>query len=206
VYILKLKNNKYYVGSTENLERRVQQHYDGYGSAWTKKYQPIKLVETYEDCSRFDEDKYTKEYMAKFGIDNVRGGTYCEVSIDKYINQLEKELEHSTNKCFNCGGSGHLANSCKKSRHYTKQPRKKTNKCGRCSRNNHTEDRCYAKTDKNGNYLELESEIESEYSEDEYENDDNYEYSEVWYCNYCYKDFTTKKGANYHEKFYCKNR
>lgn len=194
VYILKLKNDKFYIGSTEKLKNRIQQHYDGYGSAWTRKYSPIKVVETFENCSRFDEDKYTKEYMAKFGIDNVRGGTYCEINIEEYRNQLEKELEHSANKCFNCGGSGHLSNNCRKSRH---KKQIKTN-CKRCSRANHLEENCYAKTDKQGNCLES----ESEYSDSEYENDE-YEYSECWVCDFCNKEFSTKKGVTYHQNFYC---
>ena len=199
VYILKLKGNKYYVGSTDNLERRMKQHYDGYGSSWTKKYPPIQTINTFENCDKFDEDKHTKRYMSKFGIDNVRGGTYCEINIEGYRTQLEKELEHSADKCFNCGETGHLSNKCKKSRH-TKQaretvrpknvtkPKRKMSGCQRCGRYGHTEESCYAKTNTGGYELDV--------SEEELE----------WCCEYCNKGFSTKKGATYHENVYCSKK
>ena len=36
IYILKLKNNKYYIGKTNNPQFRLTQHFDSNGSAWTK--------------------------------------------------------------------------------------------------------------------------------------------------------------------------
>lgn len=102
VYVLKLSDDKYYVGTSENAEQRIKQHFNGYGSSWTKKYKPIETVEVIDNCDKFDEDKYTKQYMLKYGIDNVRGGTYYENNIYEY-----KELIHTENKCFK--DTGHYA-------------------------------------------------------------------------------------------------
>lgn len=44
IYILKLKNNKYYIGKTLNVENRFHQHINGTGSSWTKKYKPISII------------------------------------------------------------------------------------------------------------------------------------------------------------------
>ena len=44
IYILKLKNSKYYVGKTQNIEKRYEQHVNGTGSAWTKKYKPLSII------------------------------------------------------------------------------------------------------------------------------------------------------------------
>jgi predicted GIY-YIG superfamily endonuclease len=42
LYILKCKNNKYYVGTTkQDVKKRLTQHMKGWGAAWTKKYKPI---------------------------------------------------------------------------------------------------------------------------------------------------------------------
>ena len=40
MYILRCANNHYYVGSTDNLELRLQQHLNGEGANYTKKYLP----------------------------------------------------------------------------------------------------------------------------------------------------------------------
>lgn len=44
VYILQCANGEYYVGSTENIERRLKEHQSGYGCAFTKAHLPVKLV------------------------------------------------------------------------------------------------------------------------------------------------------------------
>lgn len=48
VYILRCANGQYYVGSTTNLELRLQEHRSGIGSGFTKAYLPIELVYTEE--------------------------------------------------------------------------------------------------------------------------------------------------------------
>jgi predicted GIY-YIG superfamily endonuclease len=144
IYILELKSNKYYIGKTQNVENRFQQHINGKGSSWTKKYKPISILKFFKNTSNFDEDKYVKEYMAKYGIENVRGGSYSKIDLDysSYIT-LQKELWHSKNLCTRCG------------------------------RNNHFVKNCYAKTDINGNIISNESSenetSEEESSEEEYE-------------------------------------
>jgi predicted GIY-YIG superfamily endonuclease len=43
IYILKLEENKWYVGKTyRKVKERFQEHLDGKGSSWTKKYKPIE--------------------------------------------------------------------------------------------------------------------------------------------------------------------
>ena len=88
IYILKLQGGKYYIGKTSDPMKRYKEHLDGKGSAWTKKYAPIGVEKVIKNASPFDEDKYTKEYMAKYGIDKVRGGCGREghYSPDCYAN------------------------------------------------------------------------------------------------------------------------
>lgn len=43
-YILECANGQYYVGSTKDLERRLQEHQGGIGAKFTKAHLPVKLV------------------------------------------------------------------------------------------------------------------------------------------------------------------
>ena len=113
IYILKLKNNKYYIGKTYNIDNRYEQHLNGTGSSWTKKYKPVSIIKQIKSTSQFDEDKYVKEYMAKYGIENVRGGTYTSIELDDIsLFQLQKELWHSKNLCTRCGRNSHFVKDC----------------------------------------------------------------------------------------------
>jgi cellular nucleic acid-binding protein len=113
VYALKLANGKYYIGKSDNLEQRIQSHFSGSGAAWTREHKPLKLVEIRENVSHFEEDKMTKEYMEKYGIDNVRGGAYTQVELPEDSREyLRREIRGSTDVCFKCNRKGHWANQC----------------------------------------------------------------------------------------------
>ena len=113
IYILKLRSGKYYVGKSANPMERYQQHLDGKGSAWTKKYKPVSLEKVIPNASPFDEDKYTKEYMKKHGIENVRGGAYVTEELDEVQEKsLKRELWAATDKCTRCGRGGHFVSTC----------------------------------------------------------------------------------------------
>jgi len=113
IYILKLEKNKYYVGRTKNFEKRFEEHIIGNGSMWTKKYKPIKVEQIIKNANIFDEDRYVKEYMSKYGIENVRGGSYVNEKLDEIqIYSLQKEIWSSNDLCTRCGRSGHFINNC----------------------------------------------------------------------------------------------
>ncbi|MFB6343545.1 GIY-YIG nuclease family protein [Saccharicrinis sp. FJH62] len=54
VYILYSKSaDKYYVGSTGNIEQRLYQHNNSAVNKFTSKYRPWELMGTYFLCSEF---------------------------------------------------------------------------------------------------------------------------------------------------------
>ena len=113
IYILKLILNKFYVGKSQNPEKRFFEHQLGLASLWTAKYEPIKILKIIPKASPFDEDRYVKEYMYKHGIENVRGGSYVKEKLD-YIEMynLKKEIWCATNCCFRCGRKDHFVTEC----------------------------------------------------------------------------------------------
>ena len=114
IYVLKCQNNKYYIGKTDRkINNRINEHFSNDGSEWTRKYKPLKVIETIENADMFDEDKYTKKYMSKYGINNVRGGSYTTVYLPDQVKQLiEKELCSSEDKCYRCMRKGHFISDC----------------------------------------------------------------------------------------------
>ena len=102
IYILKLNDACWYIGKTQHDER-IQEHFKGKGSKWTTLHKPLTVHDVIENCDEFDEDKYVKIYMSKYGMDNVRGGSYSLIELDYGIkNFLSRELNHASNTCFYC--------------------------------------------------------------------------------------------------------
>lgn len=181
LYVLELKNGKYYVGKTNNLQRRFQQHVDGAGSVWTRKYSPLAIERSVIVDGPLHEDRVTKELMLKHGIDNVRGGSYCRIDLDAgQYQSLTTELRSASGVCFKCGRPGHFAAQChlqdvskkadSKAVHKKKKKKKKRNPispnsrpepklqtwgddCIRCGRYGHGLDSCYATTNVDGDCI-----------------------------------------------------
>jgi hypothetical protein len=113
IYVLKLESNKYYIGRTSNPEFRLNQHNNSCGSNWTNLHKPIELINIFNTSDNYDEDKYTLKYMEIFGIDNVRGGSFCQIELTDDIKKIiNRMINGNTDKCYKCGKKGHYINNC----------------------------------------------------------------------------------------------
>ena len=113
IYVLLLENRKYYIGKTSNPKFRIENHFDNNGAEWTKIYKPIKILEIVPNCDNYDEDKYTLKYMDKYGINNVRGGSYTQIILpDEQKKLIQREIWSMKNLCNNCGSSDHWVRNC----------------------------------------------------------------------------------------------
>lgn len=191
IYVLRLEGGRYYIGKSDNVINRYKQHLSGNGSAWTKKYKPVSLENTIENVSSFEEDKITKEYMSKYGIDKVRGGSYVEVELSKFhTDALKMEIWGAKDLCTQCGRKGHWVKDCHYKTDVLGEKSTKTNKkeetCYRCGRPGHYSPDCYAKTHCNGDKLDAECDSDSD-SDDDFDDDSNNDsnnYSENDYDDY----------------------
>src|SRR3990167_2904594 len=154
IYVLELKNGKFYVGKTKDPKFRIESHFNKNGSEWTKLYDPIGILEIVDDCDDYDEDKYTLRYMAKYGINNVRGGSFCRIKLESEdIRSIQKMIRGSSDRCFLCGEKGHFAKECYVLVSEDSDP-EDDSACSRCGRKSHYSWTCYAKYHVNGKKLD----------------------------------------------------
>lgn len=168
IYILKLREGKYYVGKSVDPERRIRQHKGGEGSAWTRRFPLLHVVQVSPMTHTLEETETTKRLMLEHGIDNVRGGPYSQMVLPaETVDSLEAEFCAADDRCFGCGDTGHFFRDCPEFSPPRLSPRRRnpvshsgrsrpSQGCSRCGRNGHLIQDCYARTDVAGNLLETE--------------------------------------------------
>ena len=77
VYVLLLEGQRFAIGHTECLSQRLHDHWNGDGTAWTKRYKPYCVLEIHrtklESALGLEEAK-TMEYKLNYGFNSARGG------------------------------------------------------------------------------------------------------------------------------------
>src|SRR5690242_17506106 len=107
VYVLQLENGKYYVGYTEKpIYERINEHKNNRGAKWTKLHKYVATLMQKPGDTKL-ETVTTLEMMAKFGWQNVRGGTYTKINMTNMPPDLREYLT-----CTKCNDTGHLDEEC----------------------------------------------------------------------------------------------
>ena len=117
IYVLGLKNDKYYVGkSMLNVTARVQEHFLTGGSAWTKTHQPIEQLTPILNASddlESSERAETLERMWSHGIESTRGWKYTKIVLYEFdYESIFREMCERKDLCRKCGRQNHMASSC----------------------------------------------------------------------------------------------
>jgi|SRR6185437_10722285 len=144
VYVLKLANDKYYIGYSTNVYERITQHWHKKGAEWTKFHKPVKTIEILHDKDKAYETQLTLEYMRKYGWQNVRGGPYVQVNMIQPPQEFEPKMT-----CSLCRSSAHLVKDCTKLKNFVQS----AGACYRCGRSSHWAPNCYATYHVNGKYI-----------------------------------------------------
>jgi len=107
IYIIKCIHNKYYIVNIKNINEIEDIFTNKSNNKFIKKYTPIKIIDIIEDKQELIDD-YVKRYMAKYGYDNVRGGIYNQLFLDKLqikninneisFNNIEEQIEETYSK------------------------------------------------------------------------------------------------------------
>ena len=148
IYVLELQGNKYYVGKTNHTFQRFNQHKSGSGAKWTQKHKVKDLFAFHKNMRDTDENKITIQMMKKYGVRNVRGGSWTKVNMtEAEIKRLEKRIN----------ARGKRRSKSPSSKKTTKS--KKKISCTRCGRTSHTVEKCYARFHANGKSLTRKREI-----------------------------------------------
>ena len=148
IYVLELQGKKYYVGKTNHTFQRFEQHKSGSGAKWTQKHKVKDLIGFHPNMKDSDENKITIQMMQKYGVRNVRGGSWTKVNMtEAEIKRLEKRINARSKRRTK-------SSSTKK----TTKARKRIS-CTRCGRTSHTVEKCYARFHANGKSLTRKREI-----------------------------------------------
>ncbi len=99
--LLELEDSKYYVSFDENINELLN---DKNINEWIEIHRPIKISYSILLSNNIDLDDYVLKFMNKYGINNVRGGSYKDVILDNdTIKFIKYEIRRRTNKCIRCG-------------------------------------------------------------------------------------------------------
>lgn len=96
LYLLELEHGKFYVGQTDDIDIRYNDHALGFGAKWTRLHPVVKILKTKEieventKIALLFENWMTLHFMEKYGWQHVRGGDYSV--LEEY--QLKEKITH----------------------------------------------------------------------------------------------------------------
>lgn len=120
IYVLELNNkNKFYVGKSENIDSRIEQHKNDPDKCanWVKinggvkrKIEPI--TPRSDNLSDWEKNE-TINRMVKHGFNNVRGWEFVKEKLDNsQLETIKTLIIGDTDRCRKCGNSGHMSGKC----------------------------------------------------------------------------------------------
>lgn len=88
IYILKLQDDKYYIGKSNDVLSDYNRHLAGTMCKWTQIYRPIFIIKTIINISPNEIYQIFYRYISEYGIDKVR----CDIFQEFVLNPLQIEV------------------------------------------------------------------------------------------------------------------
>ena len=116
IYVIRQECGKYFIGKTDGPRIAVadiQELAKKNNQRWLLNYRPYEIQELIHSLDTWDEDKITLKYMDKYGIDNVRGGSFNSVSLSsEELNTIRAMIASAKVQCPICNSHGHTKSNC----------------------------------------------------------------------------------------------
>lgn len=94
MYILECCDGSYYTGSTNDLEKRIEQHQQGEGANHTKKRLPVKLV-YYEVFQRIDAAFYREKQIQGWNRKKKEALIKGEINLLHQLSECKNDTHYS---------------------------------------------------------------------------------------------------------------
>ena len=91
VYTLELEGGNYYVGWSDDVPRRIAEHFMGRGAMWTRVYPPVAVLSVVPGGKDL-ENATTIALMCTHSWRKVRGGAWCQMELKAMPLPLSKAL------------------------------------------------------------------------------------------------------------------
>lgn len=92
-FLLELEHGKYYAGASSDPVKTLEECREGFGLQWTQIHRPVRLLEIVRLARAEELDAYVRKWMLKYGVENVRGGSWSAARLsDKDRQVLSQEL------------------------------------------------------------------------------------------------------------------
>ena len=107
---------KYFIGKTNSPSITVSEITTlakEHKQKWLLQYKPVNIIEVIHSLDTWDEDKITLKYMDKYGIENVRGGSFNSVILSsEELFTIRAMISGAKGKCPICSAVGHTKLNC----------------------------------------------------------------------------------------------
>lgn len=117
VYVLKTKDNFYYVGKSNDIDSRIAEHAQGVGASCLAGRGVWEEIIPFTPNQGSDHESWerseTLHRMMMHGIDNVRGWMFTSPSLtETERNAAFRQICEKFDLCRRCGRRDHFADAC----------------------------------------------------------------------------------------------